>query len=467
MKLTSWFILVALWMAHATCGWGADDSQANLLNHPNQYWSPTVKQPVPGDQFREPWPWGINTVSGDWFGLRQSLGEHGIAFGIRYVSVMMANTSGGLDTGFFGGGPGGITITVDTENLIGHRGGTLFLDWEYYSWYNHSYPPDSQFDPTGSYVGVNTNLIDGSDLLLDQVAQLFFQQSMVHDSVTLTFGKMDANVIFSSVTAAGAFQNSIAMFTSTLNPFIPTYQNEAVGLVASVQFCDSLTGNFGWFDGTTAAYDASTGISGPATGPRGLSSFFDNGGNWFLVTQWDLSWQADPTRPGSIGIGGWLQTGLTGTAGTNTAGVNNVPGWYLQGQQILWAPSESVASEGGGVALFGQIGWSDPNKNAVHWSLMTGVSATGMLACRPADAVGLMAAHSRFTDNPGIYQSQQADGLSGPAGGSETSIEAFYLAQFSSWYLQPGVMWIATPGGGNPAPLDDAFLPYLLVGADF
>ena len=56
----------------------------------------------------------------------------------------------------------------------------------------------------------------------------------------------------------------------------------------------------------------------------------------------------------------------------------------------------------------------------------------------------------------------------GPTGGSETSLESFYLWQMTSWsYLQPGVMWIMTPGGGDPAPLDDALVVYTLVGVEF
>ena len=109
-----------------------------------------------------------------------------------------------------------------------------------------------------------------------------------------------------------------------------------------------------------------------------------------------------------------------------------------------------------------------PNKNPVQWSLMTGLSATGVFPDRPADAVGLMFAHTQFTSNPGIYQSTLPNGLPGPAGGSETSLESFYLWQWQSWsYLQPGVMWIISPGGGDPAPLDDAVLAYLVVGAAF
>ena len=99
---------------------------------------------------------------------------------------------------------------------------------------------------------------------------------------------------------------------------------------------------------------------------------------------------------------------------------------------------------------------------------MSGVSATGVIPGRPADAVGLMGAYSHFTGRPAIFQSERPNGASGPAGGSESSLEAFYLAQLTaSVYVQPGVLWIRTPGGGDPAPLEDATMLYLLVGVDF
>ncbi|WP_425395496.1 carbohydrate porin [Aeoliella sp.] len=445
----------------------AKDVHAQHLTsrRPDQYPSPTVKVPAAGHQFDADYSWQDNTLTGDWRGLRSELAQQGVVFGGRYVPVLMDNHTGGFDTGFFGGGPLGITTTIDTERLAGIEGGTLFFDWEFYSWYNGRFTTNNQFDPTGSYVGVNTNLLDGDTKDLNQVAQLYYQQSMWDDAVEMSFGKMDANVPFAAVQAAGAFQNSIAMFTSTLNPFLPTYQNEATALVVSLQMSDAVVGKFGWFDGTTAAYDPGTGNSGPATGPRGPSTFFNNDGNWFLITEWDLSWQLDACRPGSAGVGAWVQTGLTDTAGADTVGVSDVPGWYTQWQQTVWSPSADVAADGGGLIYYGQFGWSDPNKNPVHWSLMTGFSATGVFPHAPADAAGIMFAYTDFTSNPSIYQSTLRNGLAGPAGGHELSLESFYIWYWTPWsYLQPGVMWIDSPGGGEPAALDDDFMTYLLIG---
>lgn len=440
----------------------------NILDLPNGYRSPTVKQPVSRKRFRELRDWGSRGLTGGWLGLRNLAGDHGVAVGVRYVAIGMGNLEGGFDTGFFGGGPLGVTVTVDTESLIGWKGGTLFFDWEFFNWYNKRYSPIGLYDPTGSYVGSNTNLINASQSNLNQVEQLYYEQALFDDVLTVAFGKIDGNVTFSSLGAASAFQDSIAMYTSTLNPFMPSYPNPATALSVTLAPADFLDISVGWFDGTTAAYDPATGKSGPATGPRGPRTFFDNGGNWFLISQWNVNWELDATRPGSMGMGGWIQTGRTATAGSDQGGVKNVPGFYFQWDQALWSPGAEFAAQGGGVRFFGQFGWSDPKKNPVGWSIMAGLSATGVIPGRPADALGLMGAYSHFTGRSGVYESTQPSGLPAASGGSESSLELFYLAQLTSWlYLQPGLLWIRTPGGGAPAPLNDALMLYFLVGVDF
>ena len=456
--------IVSFIAATSVLGWASDAT----IDLPNQYPSPTAAKTSDDAKFDEDYPWWENNLTGDWGGWRSQLASRGIIFDVDYVSVQMENMRGGFDTGYVGSGPLGVAAIVDTEKLLGHPGGTFVIDWQFNRWYSRRYSPGGTFDPTGSYVGIDADFIDADVARLNQIAQLYYQQSWLDDGTWLAFGKMDANVWFASVGAAAAFQNSIATYTSTLNGYITTYPNESTALVGSLGDESVLVGRFGWFDGTTAAVDPATGEIGPDTGPRGPCSFFNNDGHWWLVSEVDATWHLDLTRPGSLGVGAWLQTGRTATHGADVDGVTDVPGWYLQWQQVLWAPSADVADDGGGIACFGQFGWSDPRKNPVHWSLMTGVSATGVIANRPADAVGLMFAHSQFTDNPGVFQSTRRNGQRGPSGGSEQSVESFYLWQLNSWsYFQPGIMWIITPGGGDPAPLDDALLVYGLFGVEF
>ncbi|MED5261855.1 MAG: hypothetical protein VX574_05605, partial [Myxococcota bacterium] len=129
-------LVVALAMSLLAVGLGVSDVHAGeeptarqkvgVLEKPNAYLSPSVKNPAPSEWFRENHDWGSGNLTGDWFGLRNLLGDHGVAVGIRYVAIPMGNLTGGLDRGFFGGGPLGVTVTVDTESLVGWEGGTLF-----------------------------------------------------------------------------------------------------------------------------------------------------------------------------------------------------------------------------------------------------------------------------------------------------------------------------------------------------
>ena len=73
------------------------------------------------------------------------------------------------------------------------------------------------------------------------------------------FGKLDANGPFSDIQAASAFQNSLAAYSSTLNPFIPAYRDQATGLVLETKnSADTAVWKVGWFDGTTAAFNPAT-----------------------------------------------------------------------------------------------------------------------------------------------------------------------------------------------------------------
>jgi len=437
------------------------------MKAPNSMQCATRMAPITARKHDE-WPMESLTLTGDWNGLRTDMEDNGLFLQGRYTALLMENFQGGLETGFFGGGPIGITLTADTDKLLGHEGGTFFLDLEYFNWYNSRFPLQNTFDPTGSYVGSNGNFIDDDETNFAAIAQLYYEQSLFDDIFSLRFGKMDANATFSNIDAAGSFQYNLMHNPPSLNNYLPTYPAEATALQAGLNLGEHVTGRFGWYDGTTAAYDPATGQSGPMTGTRGPATFFDNDGHWFLITEWELDWHLSQCHPGSLAVGGWLQTGLTATSGTDTQGVEDVPGLYVSWQQTIWCGDKATADAGGGIRFFGQFAWSDPDKNAVEWSMMAGLSATGIIPGRPADALGLAGGWTSFTNNPGIYQSVTRDGGAGPAGGQETGIELFYKAQITPWcYVQPGFEWIGSPGGGAAAPLDDDIIGYLIVGMEF
>lgn len=448
----------------------AAPKSSSVMDRPNQFLSyTTVVPPAPGTEyFNGDWPFGSDGITGNWGGLRTDLEAHGVYLQGQYTSVLMDNFAGGLERGFFGAGVLELALTINTEQFIGLPGGTFFANYGYSNWLNSRFEPSGRYDPSGSWVGSNGNFPPESSSTLNQLAQLFYSQSLFDDVFEIAFGKIDANAVFSSIPGAGGFQYSNASYPSTVEAYFPSYPEEATGLQASLDIGDHLSGHFGWFDGSTAAFDPATGAVGPATGPRGLGSFFDNSGHWFFITQWDVNWNIDATRPGQFAVGGWLQSGTTATSGNSTTGVDDPSGFYVQAAQTIFAPSETSAAEGGGVQLFSSIGWAPESKSAVGWSLTAGMSATGVIPTRPADALGIMGSASWYSDEPAVYLSLRKDGTPGPSGGIETMIELFYRVQLTpALWVQPGFQWIGSPGGGDPAPLEDAVQGYFMVNIQF
>ena len=445
-------------------------ARSSVMEYPNQYLNITSTSPVePGTElFYGDWPWGSDGITGNWGGARNQLIEDGIYFIGEYTSMLQQNLTGGAEQAFFGAGIAQFELTFDADTLAGIPGGIFFMNYSYSSWYNAKFEPFNSFTPVGSVIGVNNNFPQTSKINQGQIDQLYWQQMLFDDQFQIAFGKIDSNVMFMGMEPAGGFMYGSASVPPSAIQFLPSYPDAATGLQMQLDFGEHFSGAFGWWDGTSNAFDPVTGLTGPETGSRGPATFFNNDGHWFLVTQWSASWETESSLPGLASIGGWVQTGTTATQGDSTTGVDDVPGVYLQAQQIIWSPDAATATEGGGIALFTQTDWSPDTKNAITYSLSGGVSATGVIPGRPADALGLMGTWSKFSNNPAIYQSTLANGQPGASGGSEGAIEAFYRLQVNPHLmLQAGIEWISTPGGGAPAALDDAVIPYLVVNLQF
>lgn len=445
-------------------------SRSQVMDQPNQYVDITSTSPVePGsDLFYGDWPWGSDGITGNWGGARDQLMKDGIYFVGEYTSMLQQNLTGGAEQAFFGAGIAEFELTFDAETIAGIPGGIFFMNYSYSSWYNDKFEPLGSFSPVGSPIGVNNDFPQTTVIDQGQIDQLYWQQMLFDDHFEIAFGKIDSNVMFMAMDPAGGFMYGAACVPPTAIQFLPSFPNAATGLQMQMDFGEHVSGAFGWWDGTSNAFDPATGMTGPSTGSRGPATFFDNDGHWFLVTQWDARWETASRLPGLASVGGWVQTGTTATQGDSTTGVDDVPGVYVQAQQVVWAPDPAIAADGGGVALFMRTDWSPDTRNAVTYGLSAGVSATGVIPGRTADAVGLMGTWSRFSDDPAIYQSTLADGQPGASGGSEGAIEAFYRLQVNpNLMIQTGIEWITTPGGGEPASLDDAVVPYLIVNIQF
>ena len=467
--LLTTLLLTTVQVANARGHTGATEDDS-VSPPPNRY--PPITSVVPAGPVDsasyDDWPWNSSGITGDWCGVRSRLDDDGVRLNGAYSALLFDNFRGGFDTGFFGAGITQVELTVETDKAMGLDGGLLFLNVAQMTWYNGRFQPPGSFSPTGSRIGVDGNFPSQNQSWTAQLNQVYWRQSFDAARLHVAIGKIDANVTFAGVNAAGGFQNGLAANPATLDAFLPTYPNPAIGLQIDLEIARDVSAHFGWWDGTTAALDPVTGQVGPGTGNHGLGSFFDDDDHWFLISQVDVDWRSGTRTPGGLTIGGWLQTGLSATSGDSTSGVENVPGWYLTLEQTIWSRNEENAGLGGGIQLFGSVGWSPASKNAQNWSVMTGVSATGVIPGRNADALGVMVGTTIFSDDVEIFRSTGIDGTPGPSGGRESIAEIFYRIQVTpAMMIQPGVEWVIDPGGGRPAQLDDALSGYLAIMIQF
>lgn len=71
--------------------------------------------------------WTRKTLTGSWGGLRDAMAERGVSFGLRYTGDVWGVVSGGLHHRADYVSDWDLTLTVETEPLLGWRGGKIFV----------------------------------------------------------------------------------------------------------------------------------------------------------------------------------------------------------------------------------------------------------------------------------------------------------------------------------------------------
>ncbi len=380
-----------------------------------------------------------------WKAGREKLSDAGISFNVNLTIDGGYNLTGGNQTGGFVIGLLDTAIQFDTKKLMGLDGGTILVRWQLYEESNPQ--PYQLVNDYWGYESVDSRIGD-----LNQLSECYYEQNLFDDRLTIVFGKQDAlNWFLNPLGTTGYFVSNVDAYPSTMVPFVPTYPDQAMGLVLMGKPTNWLELKTAWFDGTNAY---STNGSAPgSTGSLGPGSFFDNPGSWFFISEADFSWAFDGGLEGNASVGAWFQTGPSTVVATNTppnqAVVDFNGGWYLQATQRLFNPDPSATTPRG-VRLYSQLGWGDPSRNPANWSIAGGFAFDGPLPGRDRDSFGVSVGYTTFSDSPSVYQS--TDGL------YEFVFEAYYNIAITNWMsLQPDIQVLTTP-------LNQSELPTAVVG---
>jgi porin len=353
----------------------------------------------------------------------------GIRWEVLYTGEVFNNMRGGINTQDAARYRGNLDIvfTYDTEANNLWEGGEFFV----YGSNTHGKTLTPEFVGDFQFY---SNIDSNPHPNLMQVSEYWYLHRVVDGIFSVKLGKCDANADFAYMELASDFVH--ASYSLSTNIFLPTWPNQALGVVAFWEPREKLSFNVGVYDG---AGDGRL---------WGFTTLGDNGAFVIGQAKWSPQFGDKEDMPGTYRLGIWEHTGDFAFVQDFDNEFVCTSGIYGTLEQLIWKEPET---EEQGFGMFGQISHAsaDPIFSTLdtHWSV--GGIYRGWFDGRDADTFGVGLTNLSFKSgnfNPVPVQRQE-----------ETAIEAFYKIQVNSHTtLQPDLQFICNPGGDGS--IQDAFL---------
>jgi porin len=401
--------------------------------------------------------WQQDTLTGDWGGLRGSLADQGIVFGLQEQSELWGNMSGGLKTGVVYDGLTTASVQLDLEKLIGWTGATFFID---------AYQIHGR-GPSGNLVG-NQQIVSNIEATRGtKLYALWLEQKLLNGHLTIRIGQEGANDQMMITQYGALFLNSSFGFpglpASDLPSGGPNYPMATPFVRAEYQATDQLTLVGAVFNGDPAP---------PGSGDPQLR---DGGGTafqthnhvlaftelWYAINQGDNA----PGLPGTYKLGAWYDSahfadqifdsnGLSlASPASNGIARAHSGGFAIYGiaDQMLWKKS---GTKDQGLAGFLLVMGAPGSYNLSNLFIEGGINWKGLFPGRDNDTFGLGVAYLGISPAARQY-SQDVVAFTGKGtvySGNETVLEATYVYQIASWWtMQPDLQYVIDPGANVPS----------------
>lgn len=334
------------------------------------------------------------------------LNQHGFSVGGWVQMDGSSVWAGGQPNadGFIGQYLVDLAATVDTDKLMHWPGGTLTVEGQTHSGSNilerqfsAIQDPDNMDAPPGTWL-----------------AQLMYQQSLLHDRLQAQAGLMYVDSRFLTVPYGGNFVSLDFSSDGSISTFVlPTYPKGS------------------WGGDVTVAPVKGLSFAGGMYNNHSTELPYDPGGNLLITEEaWESQWQG---RPYKLQVGAWRDTGTFQRFAGGT--VDHASGLYLVASDKLWQPK---GDSDRGVGMFFQYGSAPASVAALHHHVGAGVVWDGALRARPKDEIGLA-----FSDGLLTKQSTFTHGF-------ENEVELYYQFQLGHGLtVQPDVEFWQHPGGGG------------------
>ena len=411
-----------------------------------------------------------DSLIGDPGGARGWLSCHGVTVDLDLTTEMLRNADGGYVQQSAGEGLGKMGLEVDAERAFGVPGGSFNV---------------SAFGIFGRGLTINAvgALATISNIEAERGLRLFelwYDQSFMRGRVSVRIGQLATDEEFLTTAYGGLFMNADfgmpALPSNDLPGGGPNYPLATPAVRLQLKPIEHLTLLAGLFNGNPSPEN----FGNPQLVNRGGVAFPLNG-HALVISEGQFSYDlggAGATRPGTLKLGGWLNTntfldqhydanGLS-LADLNSTGFpalrrHNWSGYAVIDQK-LWAPAG--AADDVGVGGFVRVMGAPDDRNLISAEVDGGLTFAGLVPGRPHDRFGMAFAWNKISQAArALDHDLVAAGILQPIRSRELLLEATYQAQITPWWLvQPDVQYVSRPGGGVQGdvaagePLDNALV---------
>jgi porin len=377
-------------------------------------------------------------------GTRAALARAGIGVGGYYYGETFYNW-GGFDQGGEYDGVLELYMNVDMKKAIGWSGLCFFANG--YQIHGNSITAAN----IGSLMPVsNLEATDATRLF-----ELWFEQHMFNDKVTVKFGQLAADAEFVISEGGGYFLNGTwgwpSITAADLPSGGPAYPLATPGVRVAINPNEKLGLMVAVYNGDPAPKCRSD--DPQVCNPHGLDFELDDPP--LLMVEGKYSYNPNGLA-GTVKLGGWNHFGEfyhqrfdSGGALIAVTGNDGRPldhDWGLYGiiDQLVWRVPGS--EEAKGVGVFARFIGAPADRNLVDFYFDGGVTFIGMFRKRPNDALAVGFAYTNISNQVSAFDVDFGEPV---ARNYESLVEICYTYQINDgWSVQPNFQYIWQPGGG-------------------
>ncbi len=401
---------------------------------------------------------------GDVGGLRGTLKERGIDYGLTHVGDALASITGGLRRGGTYAGRLDVQLDARLGKLLGWQDATFHA---------------SMFLIHGgalsrSFVGNLMTVSSVEALPSTRLFELWVEQMVLDRRLGIKVGQLAADTEFAVSQTGTLFVNSTFGWPNIMGVVLPSggpaYPLATPAVRLKYVPTESLSFQAGVFNGDPAGRDRA-GVDPQLRNRSGTSFHLDRPA--FVIAEAAYAYNIAPGdggEPGTVTLGGWYHLArfdsvrreeagrsLADPSGSGVAGrLSGNGGLYAMLDQTIYREPDDPND---GASVFARISSSPGDRSLIDLYLDGGLSYKGLFPGRSDDTVGLGFAISRISREARGLDADFAALMSPPRPRrtNERTFEVTYQAVIASGLtLQPTFQYVLRPGGGIPNPRDPA-----------